>query len=212
MGPSKESLFLLYKAFFRLLLTYASSGWFPFLNVTNITKSERLYQVASRTIIGCLSSSPILPLLFEASLPPLRVTLTHFIVSSYERAICFPTSSISDLARLIVKPRLCRSSWRAFASSTRSCFLIPLLGSFSCLSSISSLESAFVHGGVHPFLLMLALLPSSLFPSLTLSPHDLVLCTNGSVRFPVAKGGSGVLANCFSGTEATLSLSAGLVY
>ena len=70
----------------------------------------------SRAITGCLSSSPI-PLLFsEASLPPLRVTLTHFTLLSYERALRLPTSfPISDLARLGVKPRLCRSSWRAFA-------------------------------------------------------------------------------------------------
>ena len=37
-GPSKKSLSVLYKVFLRLLLTYASPGWFPFLNVTNFTK------------------------------------------------------------------------------------------------------------------------------------------------------------------------------
>ena len=42
-GPSKESLSLLYKSFFRSLLTYASPGWFPFLNVINITKLEHLH-------------------------------------------------------------------------------------------------------------------------------------------------------------------------
>ena len=74
--------------------------------------------MASRAITSCLSSSPI-PLLFsEASLPPLRVTLTHFTLLSYERALGLPTSfPISDLARLGVKPRLCRSSWRALAST-----------------------------------------------------------------------------------------------
>ena len=57
-------------------------------------------------------------LLSEASLPPLRVTLTHFTLLSYERALRLPTSfPISGLARLGVKPRLCRSSWRAFAST-----------------------------------------------------------------------------------------------
>ena len=61
---------------------------------------------------------PIPLLLFEVSLPPLRVTLTHFILLSYERALRLPTSfPISDLARLGVKPRLCRSSWRALAST-----------------------------------------------------------------------------------------------
>ena len=117
-GPSQESLSLLYKSFLRPLLTYASPGWFPFLSATNFIKLERLHRAASRSITGCLSSSPI-PLLFsEASLPPLRVTLTHFTLFSYERALRLPTSfPISGLARLGVKPRLCRSSWRAFAST-----------------------------------------------------------------------------------------------
>ena len=112
------SLFFLYKSFTRSLLTYASPGWFLFLSATNITKLERLHRAANRAITGCLSSSPI-PLLFsEASLPPLRVTLTHFTRLSYERVLRFPTSfSISGLTRLGVKPRLCRSSWRAFAST-----------------------------------------------------------------------------------------------
>ena len=77
-GPSKESLSLLYKSFLRPLLTFASPGWFPFLSATNITKLERLHRAASRAITGCLSSSLISLLLTEASLPPLRVTLTHF--------------------------------------------------------------------------------------------------------------------------------------
>ena len=117
-GPSKESLSVLYKSFLQFLLTYASPGWFPFLSATNITKVERLHQAASRAITGCLSSSPIPLLLTEASLPPLRVTLTHFTLFSYERALRLPTSfPILGLARLGVKPRLCRSSWRAFAST-----------------------------------------------------------------------------------------------
>ena len=117
-GPSKESLFLLCKSFLRSLLTYASPEWFPFLSVTNFTKLERLHRAASRAITGCLSSSAIQLLFSEASLPPLRVTLTHFTFSSYERALRLPTSfPISGLARLGVKPRLYKSCWRAFAST-----------------------------------------------------------------------------------------------
>ena len=70
-GPSKEPLSVLYIAFLRPLLTYASPGWFPFLSVTNITKLERLHRAASRAITGCLSSSPISLILSEASLPTL---------------------------------------------------------------------------------------------------------------------------------------------
>ena len=117
-GPSKESFSLPYKSFFRPLLTYASPGWFHFLSATNLTKLERLHRAASRAIIGWLSSSPIPLLLSEAPLPPLRVTRTHSNRSSYERALRLPTSfPISGLARLRVKPRLCRSSWRALAST-----------------------------------------------------------------------------------------------
>ena len=117
-GPSKEYLSLLYKSLLWPLLTYASPEWFPFQSATNFTKLERLHRAASRAITGCLSSSPIPLLLSEASLPPLRVTLILFTLLSYERALRLPTFfPISGFARLGVKPRLCRSSWRAFAST-----------------------------------------------------------------------------------------------
>ena len=110
-GPPKESLSLLYKSFLWSLLTYASPGWFPFFSAINFTKLELLHQAASRTTIGCLSPSLIPLFLPETSLPPLRVTLTHFTLLSYERALCLPTSfPILGLARLGVKPRLCKSS------------------------------------------------------------------------------------------------------
>ena len=121
-------------SFLRPLLTYASPGWFPFVSVTNFTKLECLHRAASRAITGCLSSSPIPLLLSEASLPPLRVTLTHFTLSSYERALRLPTSfPISGLARLGMKPRLCRSSWRAFASTHP--LMLPSTCSRICLRS-----------------------------------------------------------------------------
>ena len=76
------------------------------------------HRAASRAITSCLSSSPIPLLLTEAFLPPLRVTLTHFTLLSYERALRLPTSfPISGLTRHGVKPRLCRSSWKALAST-----------------------------------------------------------------------------------------------
>ena len=219
-GPPKESLSVLYKSFLRSLLTYASPGWFPFLSSTNLTKLERLHRAASRAITSCLSSSPIPLLLIEASSPPLRVTLTHFTLFSYERALRLPTSfPISGLARLGVKPRLCRSSWRAFASTH------PLM-----LPSTSSREALFACPPFPPWNLPSFTVESTLStpcsrsdPPLSrqgvalahldsLPPHDLVLWTDGSVPFPFGKGGSGVLANCsLCGTEATLSFSSGAV-
>ena len=219
-GLSKKSLSLLYKSFLRPLLTYASPGWFPFLSATNITKLERLHRAASRAITGCLLSSPIPLLLSEASLPPLRVTLTHFTLLSYERALPLPTSfPISGLARLGVKSRLCRSSWRTLASthplmfpstSSREALLAcpPFpprnLPSFTVESTLSSpcshSDPPLSHQGM-----ALAHLDS-------LRPHDLIPWTDGSVLFPFGKGGSGILAiRSFCGTEATLSFSAGPV-
>ena len=117
-NPSKQSLFLLYKSFLRPLLTYVSPEWFPFLSATNFTKLERLHRAPSGAITGCLSSFSIPLLLSQASLPPLPVTQTHFTLLTYERALRLPTSfAILGLARLGVKPRLCRSSWRAFSST-----------------------------------------------------------------------------------------------
>ena len=171
-GPSKESLSLLYKSFLRPLLTYASPGWFPFLSATNLTKLERLHRVVSRAITSCLSSSPIPLHLSEASLPLLRVTMTHFTLFPYKRALRLPTSvPISGLTRHGVRPRLCRSSWRAFASTH------PLM-----LPSTSPREALLPCPPCPPWNLPLFLVestlstpcscsdPPPLLPTLTLSP------------------------------------------
>ena len=162
LGFSKKFLFLLqYKAFLRPLLTYALPGWFPFLRVTNITKLVPLHQAASYAISYCLSFSPIPLVLSEASLFLLRITLTHFALSSYKRALRFPISfSISGLDRLGVKSRLCISSWRAFASTHS--LMLP---------STSSREILFT-GFPH---LLGTCLPSLLSPPLPLPAPALIL-------------------------------------
>ena len=217
-GPSKESLSVLYKSFLRSLLTYASPGWFPFLSATNFTKLERLHRAANRAITGCLSSSPIPLLLSEASLPPLRVTLTHFTLFYYERALRLPTSfPISDLARLGVKPRLSRSSWRAFASTH------PLMSPSTCSREALVACPSFSPWNLPSFTVESTLSSPCSDPPLfrqgavlahldSLPLHDMVLWTDGSVPFPFGKGSSGILANCsLCGTEAALSFSAGSV-
>ena len=216
-GPSKESLSVLYKAFLRPLVTYASPGWFPFLSATNSTKLERLHRTASRAITGCLSSSPIPLLLSKASLPPLRVTLTHFTLSSYERALRLPTSfPISGLARLGVKPRLCRSFWRAFASThplmlsstcSREAFLAcPPFPPWNLPSfNVESILSSRCSRSDPPF----SCQGAALAHLDSLSPYSLVIWTDGCVPFPFGQGNSGILANCFLwGTEATFSFLA----
>ena len=135
-------------------------------------------------------------------------------------ALRLPTSfPILGLARLGVKPRPCRFSWRAIASthslmlpSTSSreallaCPFFPPwnLPSFTVESTLSSSCSRF-----DPSLSRQgwALAHLNILP-----PHNLVLWTDGSVLFHLSKGDSGILANCsLCGTEATLSFSAGPV-
>ena len=168
--------------------------------------------MASRAITGCLSSIPIPHILSEASLPPLRVTLTHFTLSSYEHNLRLPTSfPISGLARHRLKPRLCRLSWRAFGSTH------PLM-----LPSTALREAFFAYLPSPPWNLLSFTVESTLYSSCScfdlhltcqcaalayldsLPPHDQVLCTVSFVPFPFGKGDSDVLANCsLYGTEAT---------
>ena len=189
------------------------------LSVNYFTKLERLHRMTSRAITGGLSSSPI-PLLSEASRPFLRVTLTHFALSYYERALRLPTSfPISDLARLAVKPRLSRFSWRTFASihplmpaltSPREDFLLalPLLSK----THLTLLWSPPFPLHVPP-LIPLSLAKVRLSLTLTLS-HITIWCSGQTTLFlfPFGKGGSGVLDNCSQcGIGATLFFSAGPV-
>ena len=98
-SPSKESLSVLYKSFLRPLLTYASPGWFPF------PKCYQFHQIGTPPPSGH-SHHHRLPLVLpypSASLrgffTSLRVTLTHFTLLSYERALRLPTLfPISGLA------------------------------------------------------------------------------------------------------------------
>ena len=100
-GPTKESLSLLYKTFVRPVLTYASPGWFPFLCDTATNHLEALHRAACGVIFGCLSSTPS-SLLLEAQLPPLKLSLEHQALSSFERALCLPPD-FSSLNALSIK-------------------------------------------------------------------------------------------------------------
>ena len=72
------------------MLTYASPGWFPFLCNTASNHLEVLHRAACRVITGCLSSTPSSLLLLEAQLPPLKLTLEHQTLYSFERALRLP--------------------------------------------------------------------------------------------------------------------------
>ena len=103
-GPTKESFSLLYKAFVLPVLTYASPGWFPFLCNTATNHLEVLHRAACRVITGCLFSTPSSLLLLEAQLPPLKLTLEHQTLYSFERALRLPPD-FSSLYALAIKKR-----------------------------------------------------------------------------------------------------------
>ena len=131
-----------------------------------------------------------------------------------------PTSlPISGLVRLGVKPRLCRSTRRAFA------FIHPLM-----LPSTSPREALLACPPFSSWYLLFFTVESALFSPCSHSdlfltrqraglahlnsspPYNLFLCTNGFVPFPFGMVDSGVLSHCSRcGTEATPYFSAGLV-
>ena len=98
----------------------------PFSHTLPFPKRYQFYQIGTPPPSG-QSRHHTLPLILPYSSSPLRCFFTsptshpdlfHFF--SYDGALRLPTSfPISGLARLGVKPRLCRSSWRAFASTHR---------------------------------------------------------------------------------------------
>ena len=218
-GPSKESLSILYKAFLRPLLTYASPGWFPFLGVSNVKQLERLHNSACRVISGCLSSSPIPLLLLEASQPPIKTTLVYQSLYFYERALRLPPSfTVSGLAKQRVKKRLSRNSWRHFSSvnpiiSSLSFDREPLINcppfppwNSPCIKVDTAIPTC---SRSDP---LLARQSAALSHLNSLPHHDLVLWTDGSVPFALGKGGSGVFADCsLCNTQELLSFSAGPV-
>ena len=162
MGPFEKSL-LLYKAFLWSLLTSASSKCFFFLVLPTLPNwnffTERLFAPSP-----AVSRSPLSHFSLRRLYLPLRVTLTHFAMSFYEQALDLPTSfPISVLARLRVKPRICRSTWRAFVSIHPFCFLLLLLGRFSLLVLPIPLGTCLPSFKIHTFLPMLSLR----FPSLS---------------------------------------------
>ena len=77
-------------------------------------------RAACRVITGCLSSTPSSLLLLEAQLPPLKLTLEHQTLHSFERALRLPPD-FSSLYALAIKNVPCRlkkkPSWRSFCSS-----------------------------------------------------------------------------------------------
>ena len=108
-----------------------------FTRLVSVPKRYQSYQIGTPPPSG-ESRHHRLPLVLPYPTSSLRGPFTSptshpdsFHSFFYERALRLPTSfPISGLARLGVKPRLCRSSWRAFAS------IHPLM-----LSSTSSREA-----------------------------------------------------------------------
>ena len=209
-----------YKAFIRLILTYASPGWFPFSSPTHITSVERMHRSSCRVITGCLSSTPIPLLHIEALLSPLRVTLTHQSLSFFERALRLPpTFPIASLANSNPRTRLKKSSWRSFSRShnltpnlhlTREpLILCPPKSPWSVPSSYTiSLHLSSPCSRKDPPSLRNTAATTHLS---TLSHSDISAWTDGSVPGGLGQGGAGIhikRTKCVTATS--LSFSTGL--
>ena len=181
------------------MLTYASPGWFPFLCNTATNHLEVLHRAACRVTTGCLSSTPSSLLLLEAQLPPLKLTLEHQALSSFERALRLPPdfSSLNALATRNVPCRLKKPSWRSFCSSatqslpsTRETLSCAPLSPMDC----NPLHRFPLHSRLHrqqysptPVCFKQTILPP---------PSDIQVWTDGSVSSLFGPGGAGVYVTC----------------
>ena len=214
-GPTKESLSLLYKAFVRRVLTYASPGWFPFLCNTAANHLEVLHRAACRVITDCLSPTPSSLLLLEAQLPPLKLTLEHQTLYSFERALRLPPD-FSSLYALAIKNVPCRlkkkPSWRSSCSSATQPLPSPRESLITCppfppWSTTHFTVSPFIPNrkGSSTARLQIASSRLSSLPS-----SDIQAWTDGSVPSLFGPGGAGVYATCSKcNTSHSLSFSSG---
>ena len=197
------------------MLTYASPGWFPFLCNTATNHLEVLHRAACRIITGCLSSTPSSLLLLEAQLPPLKLTLEHQTLYSFERALRLPPD-FSSLYALAIKNVPCRlkkkPSWRSFCSSATKPLPSPRESLITCPPF---LPWSTTHFTVYPFIpdctgsssARLQIASSRLS---SLPPSDIQVWTDGSVPSLFGPGGAGVFATCSKcNTSHSLSFSSG---
>ena len=214
-GPTKESLSLLYKAFVRPVLTYASPGWFPFLCNTATNHLEVLRRAACRVITGCLSSTPSSLLLLEALLPPLKLTLEHQTLYSFERALRLPPD-FSSLHALAIKNVPCRlkkkPSRRSFCSSATQ----PLPSPRETLITCPPFPPwSTTHFTVSPLISdctdnSSARLQTASSRLSYLPPSDIQVWTDGSVPSLFGPGGARVYVTCSKcNTSNSLSFSSG---
>ena len=103
------------RIFLHSVLTYASPGWFSFFSVTNVTK-------LGIPLRSGQSRHHRLPLVLPCFFAQRRPCIPY--ESPSLNSFCRQSPFLFWLARLRVKPKLFRSSWRVFAPTLRSCFLL----------------------------------------------------------------------------------------
>ena len=198
-GPTKEALSLLYKAFVRPVLTYASPEWFPFLCNTATNHLKVLHRAACRVITGCLSSTPFSLLLLEAQLPPLKLTLEHQTHNSFALRLPPDFSSLYALAIRNVPCRLKKKpSWRSFCSSATQPLPFPRETLITCPPFPPWSTTHFI---VSPFIPDCTGNSTTRFQTASsrlssLPPSDIQVWTDGPVPSLFGPGGAGVYVTC----------------
>ena len=191
------------------------STWFPFLCNTATNHLEVLHRAACRVITRCLSSTPSSLLLLEAQLPPLKLTLEHQTLYSFERALRLPFdfSSLYALAIKNVPRRLKKKpSWRSSCSSATQPLPSPRESLITCppfppWSTTHFTVSPFIPDCTGSSTARLQIASSRLS---SLPPSDIQVWTDGSVPSLFGPGGAGVYATCSKcNTSHSLSFSSG---
>ena len=207
-GPTKESLFLLYKAGAHICLSWMAPNPLQHRNQSLGSPTQSCMQGYYWVLLFHL-------LLLEVQILPLKLTLEHQALSSFERALRLPPdfSSLNALATRNVPCRLKKKpSWRSFCSSTTQ--PLPSLRE-TLITCPPFLPWTATHFTVSPFIpnrtgTSTVRLQSTLSRPSSLPHSDIQVWTDGFVLSLFGPGGAGVYVTCSKcNTSNSLSFSTG---
>ncbi|GFS02406.1 ribonuclease H [Elysia marginata] len=94
-GADEEDLRIVYLAYIKSAIDYASNAWYPCLAKDSRQKLETVQNAAARTITGCTKNTNTKLLLNEAKLLPLEVESTISQSAAYKRSLRLPETDPS---------------------------------------------------------------------------------------------------------------------
>ena len=104
-GLRKSDLRKVYQSHIQSVITYASSGWQPWLCETRIKQLESTQNKCLRLITSQHRSTPVEALRMESSIPSIHSVITANCLRAYEKAMRLPSDHPRKIAALANAPK-----------------------------------------------------------------------------------------------------------